>query len=174
MTSNNSDMVLFAASTTENTLPLSISSNDYLQVTIRAAAGQTLSLESLVFDHLISNQGASFTTSFAVFASLNGFATAPVDGGQLATATGSATISSGTSISTLNDDFTVSLSNAMFQNLDSSTTVTFRIYGFDSSTRTDDYGRIDDLRINGSVIPEPSAAVLSALGLLALAARRRR
>lgn len=62
------------------------------------------------------------------------------------------------------------LSGAAFQNL--TTATTFRIYGWDN-TNVGGQLRIDDVQLNGSVIPEPSAALLGSLGLFGLFRRRR-
>jgi hypothetical protein len=65
---------------------------------------------------------------------------------------------------------TLDLSGPAFQNL--TTATTFRIYGWDNSTVGGQL-RIDDVQLNGTVVPEPSAALLGGLGLLALLRRRR-
>ncbi len=62
------------------------------------------------------------------------------------------------------------LSGPAFQNL--TTATTFRIYGWDNSTAAGQL-RIDDVQLNGTVVPEPSAALLGGLGLLALLRRSR-
>jgi len=56
------------------------------------------------------------------------------------------------------------------------TTATIRIQGWDNGSRTTSGGgdfRIDDLVVSGTVVPEPSTALLGSLGALALLRRRR-
>ena len=177
--STSTDMVFFQSNLSSSDLAGALSGGsdataDYLTFTIRAAAGQTLSLTSLTFDHFISNANANFTSNLSVFASLNDFATAPTAGSELATSTASTgdTIS-GSDPVVYNDDFTVSLSDPAFQNLTSATTVTFRIYGFDNLDISGNINRLDNLVVNGTVIPEPATVLLSAIGALGLLRRKR-
>jgi hypothetical protein len=176
--SNSTNMVFFRSNAASSTLAGAIAggidtaSADYVQFSIRAASGQFLNLESLTFDHLISNDTSPFTSNFAVFASLDNFATAPTAGTELGTSTATASTSSGAAAVLFNDDFTVALNSPTFQNLDSSTTVTFRIYGFDDLDVNGTINRLDNIVINGT-IPEPSVAALGALAAFGLLRRRR-
>ena len=65
---------------------------------------------------------------------------------------------------------TLDLSGAAFQNL--TTATTFRIYGWDNISTSGNL-RVDDVQLNGTVVPEPGAALLGGLGMLALLRRRR-
>ena len=70
----------------------------------------------------------------------------------------------------------VDLSSATFDNITSS--VTFRIYGFQAQTSSDTSDKLffDNIQVNGAVIPEPSSAALIlsfTAGMLLLRRRRR-
>lgn len=65
---------------------------------------------------------------------------------------------------------TLDLSGAAFQNL--TTATTFRIYGWDNISTSGNL-RVDDVQLNGTVVPEPSTALLGSLGVLILLRRRR-
>lgn len=170
--STSTDMVFFRSSLSADNLADAITGADYLQVTISAQSGQTWSLESFVFDHMSSNDQSPYTSNFSVFASFDGFTTAPIAANALATSTGTAS-TSGSDPVLVNDNFSVSLTAPAFQNLDSSTTVTFRIYGFDDGNSSGAINRIDNIFING-VIPEPSSLLLVSGSCLIAAFRRRR
>lgn len=76
------------------------------------------------------------------------------------------------------EDVTVSLgSGANFKSeLGSTDTFEVRLFAHDISEPTPFGSRIalDNVRINGAVIPEPSGVTLAGLGLIAFGARRRR
>ena len=141
-----------------------IANNQYFSFTVSADAGNILDLDNLTFDTL--DGGVAAAQDFAVRSSLDGFA-ANLDlldgmGGIIAGGIGD--------ISTAAD---VDLSGSQF---DSVTTVEFRIY-LDNREQDGNAGSgtgIDNLILNGEVVPEPSTALLSAFAGLGLLARRRR
>lgn len=136
---------------------------DYLEFTLTPAAGQLVNLTSFIFDHEAStNMATSFTSNLSIFASLDGFATAPTSGAELGTSTGTVAVSTGGMNTTLVDEVNFSLGAAQFQNLTSAQTVTFRVYAFDNFSANDFINRIDDIRVVGDVaaIPEPSSVLL--------------
>jgi len=67
--------------------------------------------------------------------------------------------------------YTIDLSGAAYQGLTSTTT--FRLYV--SNSNNQGVARLDNVIVNGSVIPEPSAALLGMVGMVTgLAIRRRK
>ena len=69
---------------------------------------------------------------------------------------------------------TIDLSDASFQGL---TSIDFQLYAFainTASSSISDVLRFDNIRVNGSTIPEPSSAGLLMIGLAAITALRRR
>ena len=103
-----------------------------------------------------------------MFSSVDGFSASEV----LGTNTVSTTDNSNTVIY---NNLDINLSGAAYQNI--AGPLEFRIYLYDNEdTLTQPIHRIDNFTLNGAVavIPEPSAALISAMGLLALLGRRRR
>jgi exo-beta-1,3-glucanase (GH17 family) len=133
-----------------------------------------VSFETIVFDHAGSNALAtSFSSSFSVFASLNGFSSNPAAGDAFGTSTVTITPTPSGSSQTFATGVTFSFGSA-FQNLTSASTVTFRIYGFDNSDSNDQIPRVDNIQVTGSAVPEPSTYVLLGVAMLGLVAFRRR
>lgn len=163
----------------ENSLENAIAAPDYLQFTLQPVAGQVLNLTSIIFDHEASNDTVNpFTSNLSIFASLNGFASPPLASEGLGTSTTpvAASIGGGTQLQV--NDVTFSLMAPEFQNLTSTSTVTFRIYGFDNAADANQINRIDDVRVVGDVaaIPEPSSVLLvlgSAAGMFFLRRQKR-
>jgi hypothetical protein len=177
--STSSGTAFLRGTASENSLANAIMTPDYLQFTLTPAAGQVMSLTSFIFDHLASNDTTTaFTSNLSIFASLNGFATTPAAGDALGTSTVTVNASIGAGNTLLGNDVAFSLSAPAFQNLTSSSTVTFRIYGFDNATGSEQINRIDDIRIDGQLtaVPEPSSMLLalSGFGLVAWRQLRRR
>ena len=160
--------------TTGSTLAGAITANQYVKVTIDADAGFALNLTSLTVDLGYSLDGVAVPTGIgvnlgaSVFSSVGGF-TAPA---VLATQTFTAANQGATGI--LYQNVNIDLTAPAYQGL--SSPIEFRIYFYDSvtgSSPTQPIHRVDNFTLNGAVIPEPSAALLGGLGLLALLRRRR-
>jgi len=149
------------------------SGNDYFQFTVTPDTGKVLNLTSLqlkqyatttetgddrwtgylfVRSSALDNYGSNVDTTTSTRGSRY------YDGSTLPTST----------------DVSLDLSDAAFQGIDE--TVTFRIYLYHDVTTTGaaDFHRLDDVVLNGVVVPEPSALALGAFGLLGIAAYRRR
>ena len=134
----------------------------YLGFTINADSGFTLDLTDLSFLYRISQiEGASTEFTFEVRSSVDGFA-AEVPGTYSTNPTG---------VSGSNRTASFDLTGGDFAGLE---TVTFRLgVTGNGASNFNDIARWDDILVEGSVIPEPSAALLGSLGLLALLRRRR-
>lgn len=136
---------------------------DYIEFTVTATAGSTLDLTTLTFDFARADRG---TNDYAVRTSVDGFSAyaaledqaAPVGFPSVAGAAQS-----------------VDLSAAAYQGLSD---ITFRVI-FDDRQNNNGGGSasvIDNIIVNGTVvpIPEPSSTALLGLGGLALILRRRK
>lgn len=145
-----------------------LADDDYFSFTISAAnSGERLNLTNLTL--LLggnSNTGNTFTNQIYLVSNLDSFGSAI--GGT--NTTKSFTASNGNQFNTVNTTF--DLSGASYQGLE---TITFQLRFSDDATNSNLFNRFDDVTVNGTVdpIPEPSAALLGALGLLALLRRRR-
>lgn len=126
---------------------LAISGNRYFSISLGPTSGNNINFTNFVFSSQASGTGPS---TIFVRSSIDSFATD----------LGSPTAAGGT----------ISLAGASFQNV--STATEFRVYGFGASTSLGTFS-INDFTFNGSVIPEPSAALLGGIGLIALLRRRR-
>ena len=139
----------------------------YFSFTVTPDAGKKLNLTTLNFYYGDAQADAS-TLNLGLWSSADSFATqvgSTLSWSPATTTVGNfETTSSGTQYATLD------LSAPAFQNLTAATT--FRIYGWDS-TNVSGQLRIDDVQLNGTVVPEPRAALLGGLGMLCLLRRRR-
>lgn len=136
---------------------------EYFTFTVSANAGNTLNLTSLDFLARMATTNNGTVRGLEVWATTNG--------GPFSFATGTPAFqlnslttdrnSSGTAIS-------IDLSGAQYQNANS---ITFRVF----NPGTTGFHGLDlgDFTLNGTVIPEPSVALLGGLGLLGLLRRRR-
>ncbi len=141
---------------------------DYFTFTITPGAGTQYQLDNLKFTFGVQNDsGTPFTGSVALYSSLNGFSSQI---GSISTRS----IAANTPLQ-WNEAVTINLSD--FPTLTPSAPVEFRFYaaisdlsGFNVDNRL---VRLDDIQLNGTLIPEPSAALLGSLGALALFRRKR-
>jgi hypothetical protein len=167
---------LFArvTATTASDLAGAITAAEYVTVTITPDSGYQLNLTSLTVDLGYSLAAASVPLGVgvnlggSVFSSVDGF-TAP---SVLATQTFTAADTSLEPGATLFQNVNIDLSGPAYQGL--SGPLEFRIYLYDNeNTQTQPIHRVDNFVLNGTVVPEPSAALLGGIGLLALLRRRR-
>jgi len=141
-----------------------ITNNDYFKFTLTPNATFLANLTDLFFDY--SGTGTSSienTSTFFVRSGADNFAAdigTTVLAGQFA----------GNSVFRRQ---TIDLSGASFQNLTAA--IEFRIYVMNSVTATNDgVARLDNITLNGTIVPEPSSlALVGSLGVLALLRRRR-
>ncbi len=152
----------------------------FLEFTLTPDASKSLNLTDLHLD-VGRNSGNTVDMRLAVTSSLTGHnygdvLTISTEGSTDAASLpnilesnlgGISTVSGGTGSWGAGDNTIVDLSSATFDNI--STAITFRIYAFalDSSS-TSNILRLDDIYVNGSVIPEPGTYALIA-GCLSLA-----
>ena len=160
--SNSSNTAFLQYSQAAGNLADAITGQDYLQVSITVPAGSTASFSSL--DLTFRTDTAGVNSSLALFVSTDGFATAPVAGDVVDTGTTNVVTAS-----TKSFDLT---GIPAYQDIDTPTTLTFRIYGYDDSN-AGAYTRVESFTINGVAVPEP-AALLMGLAALPLMLRRRR
>lgn len=141
-----------------------ITNEMYFTFTVTIPNTQTVNLTDLTFNYGTDNTTNDFVY-FATgsFTDKTGFATADdslsdifVNGETRASAPIAADLSSITSL----------------QNL-TNTTVEFRLYVSDGSNSATRIHLFDDVSLSGTVVPEPSTALLGGVGMLALLRRRR-
>lgn len=132
-----------------------VTGNKYFQFSLTADLNFRMDLTSLTFN--AARGGGGTPRGYVVRSSVDAFST-NLDTADLLTARPTYT------------PVSLNLSSPGFQNLN---TITFRIYSYSPGGGSSvDY---DDIVVNGAVsaIPEPSAAGLMAMGVIALAGRRR-
>lgn len=154
----------------QSSLAGAIASGHYLEFTLSAEPGNTLSLTSLEFNGQSAATGAD---NIALLSSVGGF----TESAALATRNSIAGVTGGFDTDSSGFGGPIDLSSADFQNIAG---VTFRLYGWNTSGSTGStYFRNlsgDDLVIHGTVnVPEPATAGLltGGLTLLGLLAWRR-
>jgi filamentous hemagglutinin family protein len=172
--SSASNIFARVTATTASNLTGAITANEYVTVTITPDSGYQLNLTSLTVDLGYSLAAASVPLGVGVnlgatvFSSVDGF-TVP---SALATQTFTAADTSLETGATLFQNVNIDLTGPAYQGL--SGPLEFRIYLYDNeNTQTQPIHRIDNFILNGAVVPEPSAALLGGLGMLALLRRRR-
>ena len=148
-----------------------VNNDRYFQFSLSTDPGYVANLDTLSFNYGgAANSQASYTSLFQVRSSLDNYVN------PLGTSTGVVVAPSASALNTPGV-FSLDLSgNPSFQGI---TGVTFRIYGvFENPTVSGSPGftstqngslRLDNLALTGSVVPEPSTALLMMLGVGALA-----
>jgi len=136
----------------------SVTANDYFEFTVTPEPGYELDLTSMSLEF-----DASFNTQprgYSIRSSLNNYADTIFDYNEpIGGTVGSFEFRS------------YDLSDPLYQNI--TTSVTFRIYGFDNASASGNNLRFDNVTLNG-VVPEPSRSLLLFAGLGLLVGRRRR
>jgi len=141
-----------------------IANNDYFKFTLTPNATFLANLTDLFFDY--SGTGTSSIENTSTFFVRSGADDFAADIGTTVLAAQFA----GNSVFRRQ---TIDLSGASFQNLTAA--IEFRIYVMNSVTATNDgVARLDNITLNGTIVPEPSSlALVGSLGVLALLRRRR-
>jgi hypothetical protein len=162
-----------------------ISDGNFFQFTVTPQAGSPLNLTTLTFDkgRLAGNSNdlrilvtSSFDNSYNGRLPLTnaGLSLTNVLESNQGTEISAITVGSGQSWGS-DPNVSVSLSGASFQNL--TTPVTFRIFAFNLSSDVGSASNqlyFDNVTLNGSIVPEPSAALLGLLGIGTFMVKRRR
>lgn len=144
------------------------STANYYTFTLTAAPGNTLDLTNMTFDwqSAINNSNSTGTFQYQLFAATNG--------GSTYTAVGTAGSKFvGNALALATDFGDITSENINLSSLTGSNSVDFRLAlampvangGFNHFFR--------NVTVNGSVVPEPSTALLGGLGMLVLLRRRR-
>jgi hypothetical protein len=137
---------------------------------------QTISLESIVFDMVWTSSTAAFQVGDATVRDITLTGEYSIDGGAnwLALAAAQSynmTVNPGT-IPQQHQDRTFTLASAVNVN-HATQDLWIRVKAENSGATAGGYANIRDITFNGSVVPEPTAALLGSLGLLAFFHRRR-
>jgi hypothetical protein len=150
-----------------DTLAEAISNNAYVTFDLTNNSGSDYSLSSLTFDIWNQNERAA-DSFFSVFGMSD---QSPfTDGNEF----GSFTVTDttvGISAITANP---ASLNLSSLSTFTNGSTIEFRLYMADDTDLELNIYRVDNIVVNGAVIPEPSSLLLSGLAGLALILRRRR
>jgi len=149
---------------TATSLAEALAENEYISFTITPAIGPGLQLQSLKFSQaLVGSTGATINIGIALFSSVNGFADI------------SDVVTGGHFQNTTNGVLSLTQREIDLSSLGAVTTPTeFRLYVYDNSGTNGRAHRIDDLVLEGSVIPEPSSVLSLGVAALFIAGRRRR
>ena len=169
--SGSSETAYSARAATTTTEAGAITDGDFHAFTATPVSGFALNLASLEFKHAATSAagGGDWSSSSFVRSSVDSFAS---NVGATSTVASITDTSGGT-------DVTISLADAAFQGI--TDPVTFRLYLYHpvATLPTQEFHRLDNVVLNGAVVPvpEPSTLVLAASGLLGIAVygwRRRR
>jgi len=156
---------VFESNSTGSTQAGALSGNDTFTFTITPTGGQTIDLTSISFYAWSRvDPGAGNAYNFFVMSSATGSSV-------LGTYSSRNNVASNTAPTAGNNQYTLDLSTVSeLSGVTSAVTFTIGVYYTGAAGNN---LRFDDLRVYGDVVPEPSAALLSALGLLPLLRRRR-
>lgn len=141
-----------------------------------SGGSQTISLESVLFDMVWTNSTASFQVGDATVRDITLTGEYSVDGGTTwlalaAAQTYNMTVNPGTTAQQ-HQDRTFTLASPLTVN-NATQDLWIRVKAENSGISSGAYANIRDITFNGTVVPEPAAALLGSLGLLALLRRRR-
>lgn len=156
---------MLGSETNGNNVVSTVEAEDYWSFTVTTTVGTLLNLDSLTFRY---GGSTDITSNIFVRSSADGFTN------NLAFSTSDTvltyTVPGGTTGSFAPDPTSIPLPG--HQNLSA---ITFRIYGYDTTSSANTSGvRLDDVILNGTVIPEPSTLLtLTTASLLLLPCRRR-
>ncbi len=145
------DAVLLVGTTGSN----AFSDSDYFSLTLTPDVGNTLDLTSITVQ---GARGGGSDRGFRVKSSLDGFTAALNDAATETIATQRPTLT----------NYTIDLSDIAFDAV--AAPIEFRFYVYSSAK--DNTVELDNLTVNGTVIPEPGSITLIGLGLLAFLRRR--
>lgn len=140
-----------------------ISNDSYFSFTLDPG-GNSTTLTNLTFSHIFRLTNPTISGSVALLTSLTGFTSSDA----LATYNIGQQTEGGTQTESRN----VILDDPAFTNF--TVPVEFRFYLWDTSTSGTRSQNLDNIVLNGTVIPEPNAGALAVLGLAGMAACRRR
>ena len=151
----------FSSATHQTSLVAAITNNHYIQFALIADSGYRFDLSSIEMN---GQSGTSGPDDIALMSNVDGFN----DGDEMASLTERQGLAGGWDTDTSGWGDMIDLSVPRYQNLN---TVTFRIYGWNSSgTASAGIRNLsgDDLVINGTVEAIPEPAVLGLIGLIGL------
>ena len=151
----------FSSATHQSTLTAAIANDHYIQFTLVAETGYRFDLSSIEMN---GQSGSSGPDDIALMSNVDGFSV----GNEIISLTGRQGITGGWDTDSSGWGDMIDLLDPQYQNLN---TVTFRIYGWNSSgTASAGIRNLsgDDLVINGAVEAIPEPAVLSLIGLSGL------
>ena len=152
-----------------------ITGNDGLSLTLTPEPSSPVTFTGLSFDLVFQNlpdPGATHTTTWALYGSLDGFATAPSNANKL----GEWTLTDqGTTAGITTDHWIGSqevVLPASFANLTSP--ASFRIYFSSTLSTSNNLMGVDNLKVYAIAVPEPTAMGVLGCGAVALLRRRQR
>ncbi|MFD0896036.1 PEP-CTERM sorting domain-containing protein [Luteolibacter ambystomatis] len=156
---------LFANASGDGTNGTASSTADYFSFSLSTPGAETLSLTSFTFDYGVGTNttGQSGNFHYAVFASVNGGAYAQI----------------GSTFSTGNLSLTQNVTNVIgnrsvdLSSITGADSVAFRVWVGSTNASASTGSIFQNIIVNGSVVPEPSAVMLGGLGVLVLMRRRR-
>lgn len=173
--SASSDTIFIRSDATGNlaadgdTLAEAVANNAYAGFTLTNSTGSTINLETLTYNIWFTASGAA--PRFYEIAVLADAAGSFTTGDMLQTETFS--VPSGNLPSTAGTQLSINNDISSLGALANGASMQFRLYIIDNVDDTASIYRVDDVTVNGTLIPEPTAALLGSLGLLTLLRRRR-
>ena len=165
--SGSSETAYSARAATTTSEAGAVAAGDFHEFTVTPDAEFIMNLESLEFKQAATSAagGGDWSSSLFVRSSVDSFA---ANVGAISTVDSVTNAAAGT-------DVALDLSDVAFQGI--TDPVTFRLYLYESGgSAAQEFHRLDDVVLNGTVVPEPSTLALAALGLLGITVcgRRRR